>query len=282
MNNSKSKFITYIYKITSKQDKFKLFIGSTKQKIKTLFSFFLKDIEKNKNHPNNLYKWIKNLDKTFLKIKLLKSYAVNNKEEQREKEKKWINKYKKDGFIVINNPFNESKNNVTKIKEKKLYVCFENISINELILNYGSNILSISKKPFLLSEDNLDKVRLETDIKNMSTPILPPPPNTIPPLNLPPPPNTIPPSKVLFPSKKIKNKTKQKEKLLPITCGGYMNELKNLLLKRRNSKLGITEIVQKNIGNKIKKKKIKYIPIPVNKKPMNFVEELKMKMKPLY
>ena len=32
MNNSKSKFITYIYKITSKQDKFKLFIGSTKQK----------------------------------------------------------------------------------------------------------------------------------------------------------------------------------------------------------------------------------------------------------
>ena len=87
MNNSKSKFITYIYKITSKQDKFKLFIGSTKQKIKTLFSFFLKDIEKNKNHPNNLYKWIKNLDKKFLKIKLLKSYAVNNKEEQREKEK---------------------------------------------------------------------------------------------------------------------------------------------------------------------------------------------------
>ena len=61
-----------------------------------------------------------------------------------------------------------------------------------------------------------------------------------------------------------------------------MNELKNLLLKRRNSKLGITEIVQKNLGNKIKKKKIKYIPIPVNKKPMNFVEELKMKMKPLY
>lgn len=260
LNNNK--FIIYIYKITSKQDKFKLFIGSSKQKVKSLFSFFLKDIEKNKNHPNNLYKWIKNLEKTFLKIKLLKAYPVNNKEEQREKEKRWINKYKKDGFSVIHNPFNEKN---TK-KESKLYVCFENISIDDLVLRYKSNILSISKKPFkFLDIKNNENKNL---INNKS--------------EIPPPPLFSPNIKILNIKSNKPFNNKPKEKLLPIKGGGYMNELKNLLLKRRNSKLGITEIVQNNLGSNIKRKKINYIPIPINKKPINFVEELKMKMKPLY
>jgi len=258
---SESKFIIYVYKITSKQDKFKLFIGSTKQKIKTLFSFFLKDIEKNKNHPNNLYKWIQKLDKTFLKIKLLKAYPVNTKEEQRDKEKKWVKKYENDGYEVIHNPFAVKEN-----KTNKLYVCFQGISLEELVSRYGSNILSISTEPHKNSD------------------VIPPVPNI--PTNLPPldlsPPNVIIP-KITSSLKSIPKlkKIQKEEKLLPINEGGYMNELKNLLVKRRNSSLGITDLVNNNLTKKIKKKKIKQIPIK-NNKPINFVEELKMKMKPLY
>lgn len=260
---SEDKFITYVYKITSKQDKFKLFIGSTKQKIKTLFSFFLKDIEKNKNHPNNLYKWIQKLDKTFLKIKLLKAYPVNNKEEQRDKEKKWIKKYENDGYEVIHNPFNIKQ----KEDNNKLYVCFKGISLEELVSRYGSNILSISTEPPKKSD------------------VIPPVPNipmNLPPLNLSPP--SIPVPKITSSLKSIPKlkKIQKEEKLLPINEGGYMNELKNLLVKRRNSSLGITDLVNNNLNKKIKRKKIKQKPIKKNVKPINFVEELKLKMSPMY
>ena len=51
---SNDKYITYIYKIITKEDKLKLFIGSTKEKLPHLLRYFIGNCNSNKtnNKPN--------------------------------------------------------------------------------------------------------------------------------------------------------------------------------------------------------------------------------------
>ena len=61
---SQSKYIIYIYKILSLEDNSKIFISSTVENLQTLLLFYIK----NYNVKNNLYEWIKPLNKSKLKL----------------------------------------------------------------------------------------------------------------------------------------------------------------------------------------------------------------------
>ena len=138
------KYIISIYKISTNEDKLRVFIGSTKKNIQSLLSFYIKNYNQNVN--NHLYEWIKLLNKLKLKIKLLKSYPVSNKEEKHQRELYWINKYTKYGYGVINNLQNITEN-LDKKENKIIYVCLKDISMTRLLNMFGDNIISISKHP---------------------------------------------------------------------------------------------------------------------------------------
>ena len=138
------KYIISIYKISTNEDKLRVFIGSTKKNIQSLLSFYIKNYNQNVN--NHLYEWIKLLNKSKLKIKLLKSYPVLNKEEKYQRELYWINKYTKYGYGVINNLQNITEN-LDKKENEIIYVCLKDISMTRLLNMFGDNIISISKHP---------------------------------------------------------------------------------------------------------------------------------------
>ena len=138
------KYIISIYKISTNEDKLRVFIGSTKKNIQSLLSFYIKNYNQNVN--NHLYEWIKLLNKSKLKIKLLKSYPVSNKEEKHQRELYWINKYTKYGYGVINNLQNITEN-LDKKENEIIYVCLKDISMTRLLNMFGDNIISISKHP---------------------------------------------------------------------------------------------------------------------------------------
>jgi len=220
---STTKYITYIYKITTKEDKLRLFIGSTKEKLQTLLLFFIKNL--NTNHKNNLYEWIRPLNKSNLKIKLIKSYPVSNKDEQKKREQYWIKKYKTYGYDVIHNPLRKTE---TKEEKGKIYVCIENVTMSEVLKKYGDKIVYISKNNF--TSNNFNNFNNFNTLQN----------NTIPSR-----PQRSPQSPIT-----IMNKKSKSPEPLPVTSGnGYLNELKNLLSKRKSSNLSIMELTKKNKTN---------------------------------
>lgn len=247
-----TKYISYIYKITTKEDKTRLYIGSTREKIQNLLLFFIKN--SNTNQQNNLYDWIRPLKKQLLKIKIIKSYPVVDKDEQKKREKYWIKKYETYGYEVIHNPYEFKNAN----KEGKLYVCFENVSMEEIIKRYGKKVICVSRNNFSFSSNSSN---------NSSIP--PPPPPTL--------------------NKPDKNiiKRKQPQKPLPVNQGdGYLNELKNLLKMRKTSDLSVAELAKKNKPNiVIKKDKIKIKktvfkpPKPIINPGQELLNELKRAIK---
>lgn len=267
------KYIINIYKITSKEDKLKLFIGSTKEKLKSLLSFFIKDLNSNlgSNRKNHLYNWIRNLETSCLKIKLIKSYPVSGKEEQEEREKYWIKKYENYGYDVLHNPF---KNSLKKQNLEKLYVCIENISMEEIVKTFGDKIISISKNGF------------EHNLSSVSSSFLP---NSIP---LPPPPPPQPSGNIQKPvNKKIQKPKNEKPKNNNDNSGGegYLDELKNLLSKRNTSGLSLSKLTQKNKSenkseNKVNKKIKKNVVIKTNGSMTqeDFMKELVNKIKVIH
>jgi hypothetical protein len=217
-----TKYIAYVYKIYTSDDKTRLFISSTREKISTLLLFFIKNSKT--NQKSTLYEWIRPLSSTNLKIKLIKSYPVLNKEDQEKREKYWIKKYKNYGYSVIHNPI---KNII--VNKEKIYVCIENTTMDEIIRHFGKRVLSISKEEIQNPKINVTKI-VKTQIS----------------------------------------------KELHVAQGeGYMNELKNLLNKRKNSSLSIAQLTSSNEKpNYIKK------PQPSNSIVYgNLLEELKDKIK---
>lgn len=252
-----NKHIIYIYKITTQDDKLKLFIGSTKEKLSTLMFFYIKNC--NSNQQNILYDWIRPLNKSNLKIKLIKSYPVSNKNEQKNREEYWINKYKKYGFFVIHTPL-KNKSTVNNEKLSKIYVCIEGVTMKQIINTYGDNIVYISKDNF---SNTCEKSLISSTCDNM---------------------------KKHETKHETKNETKHKTKNANIVIHkktnslqvvqnavndeGYLNELKNVLSKRKNLKLSVNEIVNKNTRNNNKTMK--------SNKPQiidNYIDELKQKIK---
>ena len=224
-----TKYIAYVYKIYTSDDKTRLFISSTREKISTLLLFFIKNSKT--TQKSTLYDWIRPLNKSNLKIKLIKSYPVLNKEDQEKREKYWIKKYKNYGYSVIHNPI---KNII--VNKEKIYVCIENTTMDEIIRHFGKRVLSISKE------------EIQNPIKEIQNPKI----------NL---------------TKIVKT---QISKELPVAQGeGYMNELKNLLNKRKNGSLSIAQLTPS-------KAKPNYIEKPQPSNPIvygNLLEELKDKIK---
>lgn len=246
-----TKYISYVYKITTAEDTTRLFIGSTREKIQTLLLFFIKN--SNTNQTNKLYDWIRPLKKNLLKIKIIKSYPVSDKDEQKKREKYWVKKYETYGYEVIHNPYQLKK---TKSIEGKLYVCFENVSMEEIIKKYGDKVIYISK-------NNLGFLSDSSHNSKVSPP--PPPPITLPKTNI----------------------IKKPSKPLPVTEGdSYLNELKNFLMLRRSSNLSVAELANQNKPNitikkdKIKIKKIVFKPLTPTINPgQELLKELKRTIK---
>lgn len=250
---SSNKYITYIYKITTKENKIRLFIGSTRENLQTLLLFFIKDLKTDRK--NNLYNWIRPLDTSKLKIKLIKSYPVSDKDEQQKREKYWIKKYKNYGYEVLHNPFQSEKKENPK---EKIYVCLENVTMESIIKKYGDKIISISRNGFSPSNNTIS-----------STTPTPPP--------------IMRPTSV---ATRTFNVTKPK-KPLPVNQGdSYLNELKNLLTMRKTSDLSVAELAKKNKPNiviqkdKIKIKKTVFKPPkPIINPGQELINELKRAIK---
>ena len=181
-----TKYIASVYKILSSDDEMKLFIGSTNENINNLLTFYLQDIQTTKK--SKLYNWLRTLNKQFIKIKIIKSYPVLSIEEQEKREKYWVEKYKTYGYNVIHKEYVIKPLQTNEV----LYVCFKNISMEEIINRYGENVVSISKN--------------KTDeIKHEYKPIQ----------------KTI-----------VKNtKSEDKKSNISVNTGGFMDELKNVLSK---------------------------------------------------
>lgn len=252
------KYISYIYKITTVEDKTKIYISSTREKVNSLLLFFIKESSNIQSKKDDLYEWIKPLDKKILKIKTIKSYPVENNYEQIKREKYWIKKYKTYGYDVIHKSYNVDK------KKCKLYVCFEDVSMSEIINRYEDKVVCISKNNFTFTNE-LNK---DNNSKHLN--------------NVPKPPD-IPIIKDKTSNKRhnIRN-IKKIEKPLPVNEGdGYLNELKNLLTLRKSSKLSVAELAKQNkpkkkIPNKIKIVKKKFIPPkPVINPGQELLKELK-------
>ena len=122
-----SKYITNVYKIYTPEDELKIFIGSTPDYKKVLHKI------KNKHFEE----WCKNVDKSTLKVKLIKSYAVLNKEEEKQRKKYWITKYSNYGYSVINNK-NEKNEDIVNVTLK-------GVSITQIVHIFGNKIISVSK-----------------------------------------------------------------------------------------------------------------------------------------
>ena len=215
-----NKYITYVYKIYTSDDKTQLFISSTSENLSSLLLFFIKNTQNTQNTQNTiLYEWIRTLNKSNLKIKLIKSYPVLNIEDQEKREKYWIKKYKNYGYSVIHNPIK----NVILNKEK-IYVCIENTTMDEIIRHFGKRVLSISKEKI---QNSKSKEELKQSISKEEINVI----------------------------KIIKTPI---EKELPVVKGeGYINELKNLLSQRKNGSLSIADLTTKKIKpNFIKNHKI--------------------------
>lgn len=227
-----TKYIASVYKIYSSDDKTVLFISSTREQLSTLLLFFIKNSKTTKK--SELYNWIRPLSSSNLKIKLIKSYPVLNKEDQEKREKYWIRKYTNYGYSVLHNPIEEIISD-----QEKIYVCIENTSMDEIIKHFGKRVLSISK-------EELQIPKLIKEIQNPK------------PVNI---------TKIVKP-KIIKE--------LPVIQGeGYMNELKNLLNKRKDGSLSIAQLTPI-------KAKPNYIKKPPPSNPIvygSLLEELKDKIK---
>lgn len=265
MEEQNTKYIIHIYKIVSKKDTIRVFISSTKVKVKSLLPFFLSDSKKS-NTKNVLYNWMTKYPKSSFSCKKIKSYPVSNKKEQEEKEQYWINKYKKDGYDVLHNILHNivDKNTILENTEK-IYVCFQGVSIKEIMSKYKNNIITISKEPFI-SKEPLNK-------------------NTIP--KPPPPPmNTMKPRTIQSSLSKSKENNKQKSNTTNSTTisatssTGYLDELKNILQLRKSSGKSIAELQNKKIVKR-KIKKIIISPTNNNKKKcgQQVLDELKQKIK---
>lgn len=235
-----TKYIAYVYKIYTSDDKTKLFISSTREKISTLLLFFIKNSKT--TQKSTLYDWIRPLNKSNLKIKLIKSYPVLNKEDQEKREKYWIKKYKNYGYSVIHNPI---KNII--VNKEKIYVCIENTTMDEIIRHFGQRVLSISKEE-IQNPKPIKEIKNPKPIKEIQNPKI----------------NVTRIVKTQF------------SKELPVAQGeGYMNELKNLLNKRKNGSLSIAQLTPR-------KAKPNYIKKPQPSNPIvycNLLEELKDKIK---
>ena len=235
-----TKYIAYVYKIYTSDDKTRLFISSTREKISTLLLFFIKNSKSTQN--STLYDWIRPLNKSNLKIKLIKPYPVLNKEDQEKREKYWIKKYKNYGYSVIHNPI---KNII--VNKEKIYVCIENTTMDEIIRHFGKRVLSISKEE-IQNPKPIKEIQNPKPIKEIQNPKI----------NV---------------TKIVKT---QNSKELPVVQGeGYMNELKNLLNKRKNGSLSIAQLTPS-------KAKPNYIEKPQPSNPIvygNLLEELKDKIK---
>jgi hypothetical protein len=215
------KYIISIYKISTDEDKLRVFIGSTKKNIQFLLSFYIKNYNQNVN--NHLYEWIKLLNKSKLKIKLLKSYPVSNKEEKHQRELYWINKYTKYGYGVINNLQNITEN-LDKKENEIIYVCLKDISMTRLLNMFGDNIISISKHP--LQNQNYALPGIQSNIQeNIQSNIQENTQSNI--TNIPfAPPFISVSKKINVIEKNISNKSDN-----PL-----MDELKNVLLQRKKNK----------------------------------------------
>jgi len=252
-----TKYLSYIYKITTKEDNLRLFIGSTRENLQTLLLFFIRDL--NTERKNKLYNWIRPLNSSKLKINLIKSYPVIDKEDQRKREKYWIDKYKSYGYDVLHNPFKyENKEKLTS----KIYICLENVTMESVIKKYGDKIISISRNGFSPSTSSLST----SDTRNISPSIS----ESIDSKSLI---RTLPSS--------IKNIP---QKSLPDNSGeDYINELKNMLLMRQSSRLSISELAKQNKTKLYVKTNKIVIPkkITVSKKieKIDFLTELKKKIK---
>ena len=249
---SQSKYIIYIYKILSLEDNSKIFISSTVENLQTLLLFYIK----NYSVKNNLYEWIKPLNKSKLKIKLIKCYWVLNKTEQENRENYWINKYIKCGFDVINN----NNLNDSEIVEK-IYVCLKGVSMTQLLNTFGNKIVSMSKEDFNIQPNIHSNIQpniqpnIQSNIhSNIHSNIQP----------------DIPSPLIL-----VKHNVNIKSKNVnPVGEQGYFNELKNILLQRKTSNKSISEITNKKV--KIKSDTPIVAPLLVFS---NIIDELKSKMK---
>lgn len=235
-----TKYIAYVYKIYTSDDKTVLFISSTREKISTLLLFFIKNSKT--TQKSTLYDWIRPLNKSNLKIKLIKSYPVLNKEDQEKREKYWIEKYKNYGYSVIHNPI---KNII--VNKEKIYVCIENTTMDEIIRKFGKRVLSISKEE-IQNPKPIKEIQNRKPIKEIQNP-------------------KINVTKIV--------KTQNSKELQVVQGEGYMNELKNLLNKRKNGSLSIAQLTPS-------KAKPNYMEKPQPSNPIvygNLLEELKDKIK---
>ena len=268
MEEQNTKYIIHIYKIVSKKDTIRVFISSTKVKVKSLLPFFLSDSKKS-NTKNVLYNWITKYPDYSFSCKKIKSYPVSNEKEQEEKEQYWIDKYKKDGYNVLHNILDTIVHKSKTIENtEKIYVCFQGVSINEIMLKYKNNIITFSKEPFISNKS--------LEYKTNTIPKPPPPPM-----------NTMKPRTIQSSlSKSTENNKKQKSNTTisatssTTSSTGYLDELKNILQLRKSSGKSIAELQNKKTF--VKKKIKKIILSPTNNKKkcgQQVLDELKQKIK---
>lgn len=263
MEEQNTKYIIHIYKIVSKKDTIRVFISSTKVKVKSLLPFFLSDSKKS-NTKNVLYNWMSTYPESSFSCKKIKSYPVSNKKEQEEKEQYWIDKYKKDGYNVLHNILhNIVDKNKTIENAEKIYVCFQGVSIKEIMSKYKNNIITFSKEPFVSNKS--------LEYKTNTIPKPPPPPM-----------NTMKPRTIQSSLSKSKENNKQKSNttISATSSTGYLDELKNILQLRKSSGKSIAELQNKKIVKR-KIKKIIISPTNNNKKKcgQQVLDELKQKIK---
>ena len=249
--HSNKKYIIHVYKIVSRSDDITLFISSTKAKIKSILPFVISDSNKSTT-KNVLYNWFTKYPENSFSCKKIKSYPVSNKEEQDEKEDYWIKKYKQDGYNVLHNLKKKEKEVTKQIQNsEKLYVCFQGVSMEEIMTKYKNNIVTISKEP------------LEHKFQCQIPPQIPPPPpnksfninkqNYTRPLS-----GTIKKEthvSTLSSTSTSSTSSTSTSSTSTTSSTGYLDELRNILQLRKTSGKPISEL-QKKINVKIKKNKI--------------------------
>ena len=206
--------------------------------------------------------------KSSFSCKKIKSYPVSNKKEQEEKEQYWIDKYKKDGYNVLHNILDTIIDKSKTIENtEKIYICFQGVSIKEIMTKYKNNIITFSKEPFVSNKS--------LEYKTNTIPKPPPPP-----MNMMKP-RTIKSSL----SKSTENKKQKSNTTISTTISttsstGYLDELKNILQLRKSSGKSIAELQNKKTF--VKKKIKKIIISPTNNKKkcgQQVLDELKQKIK---
>ena len=263
MEEQNTKYIIHIYKIVSKKDTICVFISSTKVKVTSLLPFFLSDSKKS-NTKNVLYNWMTKYPDYSFSCKKIKSYPVSNEKEQEEKEQYWIDKYKKDGYNVLHNILDTIVDKSKTIENtEKIYVCFQGVSIKEIMSKYKNNIITFSKEPFISKEP----------LEYKTNTIPKPPPHPM---------STMKPKTIKSSLSRSKENNKQKPNTTSSTTSstGYLDELKNILQLRKSSGKSIAELQNKKTF--VKKKIKKIILSPTNNKKkcgQQVLDELKQKIK---